>query len=222
MTRLHAFGLGALVAVVAILFADALRPSPGPVVVPDSAAIKVAMEREFAAFVALDSVTAALEDSSSAWAARDDSAQARAAAAAVRSQVIASDLEPRLDSTESALFAEHQAATAEIIAAKDEQIATLETENAALYATIATHIEYEATLSTTLAAERGLSVQYRIAAELAQAHARRVAVTSRVNQAVAVAGSGKVCYDAINDGSTGLAVGSCLVAGLVAVAGGAS
>jgi hypothetical protein len=42
--------------------------------------------------------------------------------------------------------------------------------------------------------------------------ARRQAITNKVTQAVAVAGAGKVCYDAVNAGQTGLAVGSCAVA----------
>lgn len=40
---------------------------------------------------------------------------------------------------------------------------------------------------------------------------RRQAVTNKLTQFVAVGGAGKVCYDAVNAGQTGLAVGSCAI-----------
>jgi hypothetical protein len=160
---------GLVVAVVALAAGHMFRPAPPPAVVVDSTAVRVAMEREFAAFVALDSATAALADSSAVWAARDSVARARAQAADRRASAVATELTARLDSTSTALFMEYQAATAEIIEAKDSTIAILEAERSALYATINTHVEYEAALSASLAAERGLSAEYRAAWEAEQA-----------------------------------------------------
>lgn len=174
MTRLHAFGLGALVAVVAVLAAEALRPAP---VVPDVSAAereaRIARENELAALVLLDSATARLQEDSARWEAERDSLAAKAAEDRRRSYVIASDLTARLDSTSNALFVEYAEARDSIDAANAERIATLEAERAALYATLSTAQDYTGSLEASLAAERGLSDRYEAAWRAEEALRRR-------------------------------------------------
>lgn len=50
---------------------------------------------------------------------------------------------------------------------------------------------------------------------LRRAYARQQ-VAGKATQLIAVVGAGKVCYDAINDGRTGLAIGSCAVTAIAA------
>lgn len=77
-----------------------------------------------------------------------------------------------------------------------------------------------AAAETQIEAERAVSASQSAVIRAQDAVIAELRRDNLINRAVAVAGSGKMCYDAIGNGSTGIAIGSCGAALYSALLGG--
>ena len=132
-------------------------------------------------------------------------------------QATSDTLRASLTATQAALLTRTETAYQAVIAAKDEQIGALESQVATLYDGIGARDLLIVGMGEEMAALDQAATAYRIRGDLATSYARSQAQKGVIYRVLATGGAGKVCYDAINDGSTGLAVGSCAVAVYAAV-----
>lgn len=201
----------ALGAIIAWLAADALRGDPEPDSrVPElQAAVDSARRIARDARAARDSVERALADSTEAWRQSRVNLQAIASTAREEADSIARHLSAALDTTGARLLADLRAAHRREVLAERERARTWEAEARAKDRVIsALHVEVSA-LTAQVADLEALTDYQRGALASRGAAYDSLHRRNGVNRILATAGMGKMCYDAIDEGQTWIAVGSC-------------
>lgn len=200
-------------AIIAWLAADALRGDP----VPDSrvpelqAAVDSARRIARDATAAREAAEAALADTVAALAEARAYAGRVAVAARAEADSIAARLSDRYggDSVAVRELRNLRAAHRREVLAERERARTWEAEARAKGRVIsALHVEVSA-LTAQVGALEALTVEQRAAIASRDAAIAALGTRNGINRVLATAGMGKMCYDAIDEGQTWIAVGSC-------------